>query len=326
MNCRILIGAEERGTELTESRAVSGTNADWKIPQPHDAAPVHLADGGLIVLRRYGNPDGPRLVLSHGSGLSVDAYFPFWSLLLPRFDLIGYDLRNHGRNPLGDLAAHHMPMMVWDNLRVVRAIDRHFGPKPKIGVYHSVSAAIAVFQAVEESSFTALVLFDPPVCPPGLPVARQESIRALAARMAARARARQNHFERWEDLAESLRRARPFERVDAGAVDLLARATLRRRIGEEGFELCCPPDYEANLFEQLYKWAIAIDLGSLDCAIKVIGGDPLAQFSFLPSVERDLIQRVDYDFIPESTHLLQLEEPEVCVELMCEFLVTANLA
>ena len=93
----------------------------------------------------------------------------FWSLLLPRFDLIGYDLRNHGRNPLGDLAAHHMPMMVWDNLRVVRAIDRYFGPKPKIGVYHSVSAAIAVFQAIEESSFTALVLFESAGVPSGTP-------------------------------------------------------------------------------------------------------------------------------------------------------------
>ena len=107
--------------------------AHWPIPEPHDAATVDLADGGRILLRRHGNPDGPRLVLSHGSSFSADAYFPFWSLLLPRFDLIVYDLRNHGRNPLGDLAGHHMPMMVWDNLRVVRAIDRHFGEKPKIG-------------------------------------------------------------------------------------------------------------------------------------------------------------------------------------------------
>ena len=294
--------------------------AHWPIPEPHDAATVDLADGGRILLRRHGNPDGPRLVLSHGSSFSADAYFPFWSLLLPRFDLIVYDLRNHGRNPLGDLAGHHMPMMVWDNLRVVRAIDRHFGEKPKIGIYHSVSAAVAVFQAVEESSFAGLVLFDPPVCPPGLPGARQERIQAMGPRMAERAKVRQAFFEQWEELADSFRRSRAFERMPSGGIELLARTTLRSRSGEEGFELCCPPEYEAKLFEQLYKWAVAIDLSKLGFPIKVIGGDPLVPSSFLPTVDPDFVLRVDYDFVPETTHLLQLEDPVSCVALMLDFL------
>ena len=297
----------------------------WKIPEPHDAVAVDLADGGIILLRRHGNPDGPRLVLSHGSGFSADAYLPFWSLLLPRFDVIVYDLRNHGRNPLGDLAAHHVPMMVWDNLRVTRAIDRHFGAKPKVGIYHSVSASVAVFQAIEECSFCALVLFDPPVCPPRLPEARQEQIRRMGPRMAEHARVRQEFFERTEDLAQSLRRARVFERIAAEVIELLAVTTLRPRIGFEGLELCCPPAYEAQLFEQLYKWAIAIDLGTLEIPLKVIGGDPVAPFSFLPTVDPELVSRIDYDFVPETTHLLQLERPEECAALLLEFLAEAGL-
>ena len=37
-----------------------------RVPEPHDAVAMHLADGGLILLRRYGNPDGPRLVSKAG--------------------------------------------------------------------------------------------------------------------------------------------------------------------------------------------------------------------------------------------------------------------
>ena len=297
----------------------------WRVPEPHDAVAVNLADGGLILLRRHGNPDGCRLVLSHGSGFAADAYLPFWSLLLRRFDVVVYDLRNHGRNPLGDLTAHHMPMMVWDNLRVVREIDRHFGAKRKIGVFHSVSASVAVFQAVEESCFDGLVLFDPPVCPPGLPLARQESIRGMGPRMAKRARVRQEHFERWEDLADTFRSSKAFERVEPGAIELLARSTLRERIGEGGFELCCPPEYEAQMFEQLYKWAIAVDLGTLEIPVKVIGGDPVMPFSFLPTIDPELVTRVDYDFVPETTHLLQLEDPHTCASLLVEFLSREGL-
>ena len=294
----------------------------YTLPEPIDVVPVSLADGGIILLRRYGTPEGHRLVLSHGNGFAIDAYFPFWSLLLDRFDVVVYDLRNHGRNPLGDLAGHHMPMVVWDNLPVVRAIDRHFGAKPKIGIYHSVSAAVAVFQAIEENSFAALVLFDPPVSPPGLPGTRQRAVEAIGPRLAEYARSRQEHFERWEDLAQSYRQFRALEGIESEAIDLLARATLRERFGEEGLELCCPPEYEARVAEQLYKWAVAIDVTHLGVPVKIIGGDPTARFSFLPTVDPELVLRFDYDFVPETTHLLQLEEPDACVDLMLSFLST----
>lgn len=266
------------------------------------------------------------MILSHESGFAADAYLPFWSPLLTRFDLIVYDLRNHGRNPLGDLAGHHMPMMVWDNIRLVREIDRHFGAKPKIGVFHGVSAAVAVFQAFEVGGFAGLVLFDPPICPPGLPEVRRRNIERMGPRMAERARLRQEFFEGWEELAESFRRTRAFERVAPSGIELLAHTTLRPRMGYDELELCCPPEYEAKMFEQLYKWAISIDLSALDIPLKVIGGDPVTPFSFLPTVDPDLIARVDYDFVPQTTHLLQLEEPEACTALMLDFLAGADLA
>ncbi|MXY52268.1 MAG: hypothetical protein F4Y86_07050 [Gammaproteobacteria bacterium] len=46
----------------------------------------------------------------------------------------------------------------------------------------------------------------------------------------------------------------------------------------------------------------------------------LAPHSFLPTVTMDEIGALNYDFIPETTHFLQLEEPEQCVAAMLDFI------
>ena len=295
---------------------------EWQIPDPLATAKVPLVDGGSIILRRHGNPGGKRLVISHANGLSSDTYLPFWSLLAGQFDLIVYDLRNHGANPLGALIDHNVAMMAQDDRYIVRAIDRHFGEKPKIGVFHSLSAAVAVLHAIEEDAYAALVLFDPAICPPGIGNARRERLRTMGQRMAEQASGRQSSFASWEELAAAYQRSKAFERVRPGVADLLARTTLRPVSDGTGLELSCPPAYESQMLERMYDWAIATNLETLRCPVKVIGGDPLAPFSFLPTVDPDLIEKVGYDFIPETTHFLQLEEPEECATLMVEFLAT----
>ena len=53
----------------------------WEVPEPTAVHDVRVDDETVITLRRHGNPEGPRLVLSHGNGLAIDLYYPFWSLL-----------------------------------------------------------------------------------------------------------------------------------------------------------------------------------------------------------------------------------------------------
>ena len=307
--------------ELSEPLEGAGTRQQslrWTIPEPLAVCETHGLDGAPITLRRHGNPDGPRLVLSHANGLSADSYYPFWSLLSDRFDLVLYDFRNHGWNPVGDLRAHNIPTFARDNAFVVRAIDRNFGDKPKIGVFHSMSAVTAVLQAAEDVAFSGLVLFDPPTC---AHARESQDIRALAGHLAERARKRQDRFEERGELTERLRRTRAFERLVPGTADLIARTTLRRVVdGGTGYQLCCPREYEAQVFEQLYSSAIAADIKNLSCPTKIIGADPTEPFSFLPSVDLNEIVALDYDFVPETTHFLQLERPQECVALMLSFL------
>ena len=295
----------------------------WTIPEPLGVCEARGWGGAPIVLRRHGNPEGPRLVVSHANGLSADSYFPFWSLLLDRFDVVVYDFRNHGWNPVGDLKAHQIPIFARDNTCVARAIDLHFGDKPRIGVFHSLSASTAILQAAIEKAFSALVLFDPPTCADGR---ESQDIPRMASRLADQARRRQSVFATREEFAERLLAARAFERLQPGAAELIAHTTLRPADGGTGYQLCCPPAYEAQIFGQLHDSAVAADIRNLPCPAKIIGADPTVPFSFLPSVDVSELQLTRYDFVPGTTHFLQLEQPEECVALTVGFLEQLGLA
>ena len=289
----------------------------WNVPEPIAAIEVCATDGATIIVRRHGNPDGPRLILSHGNGFSIDAYYPFWSLLADRFDLFIHDIRNHGWNPVGDRHAHNFPTFVSDIGSILRDIDRLFGKKLNIGVYHSLSALTALHQAGDEDGFSALVLFDLPIFPPG---GFPHHLQGVGRKLGAIARRRPEQYKTPEEFVRDLAGRKVFERMSPGALDLFARATLRRTNDGAAWELCCPREYEAQINEYFFCWAMMADLNSISCPMKAIGADPTVPHSYMPSTDMTELWSVDYDFVPESTHLLQLEEPETCVALALEFI------
>ena len=146
---------------------MTSSNTLWEVPKPLSTFDVRVDDGTVITLRRHGNPDGPRLVMSHGNGLAIDLYYPFWSLLADQFDLVIYDLRNHGWNSVSTIENHNIPTLVRDHDLIIDAIDSHYGAKRKIGVFHSVYGLITLLSPTKGSGFEARVLFDPPLCKPG---------------------------------------------------------------------------------------------------------------------------------------------------------------
>ena len=296
----------------------------WVVPTPLAVAEIRVADGSSILVRRYGNPAGQRIITSHGNGLAVDAYYPFWSLLQDHYDVVVHDCRNHGWNRIGDRSRHNVPTIAQDMASVVRGIGSHFGEKRAVGVFHSLTALTALLHALSErdrSGFEALVLFDPPICPPG---GSLEGLERIGLTLAKQARRRRNTFEHPEEFAARLRQSRAFERLPTGALELISRATLRR--AETGYTLRCPPSYEAQIYEYFWGWTTQVDFHRLTCPVKTIGSDPTLPFSALPSHDLSTLASLDYDFIPETTHLLLMENPEACAANVVEFLATRGLA
>ena len=295
------------------------TNAEtvWEVPQPLSTLDVPVDRDTVITLRRHGNPEGQQLVLSHGNGLAIDLYYPFWSLLTDDFDLIIYDLRNHGWNTAGTLENHNLPTLVRDHDRVLEAIDHHYGQKPKIGVFHSISALATLLSPGNGSAYSALVLFDPPICKPG---ASYEEFDAAATRTAGMARRRTERFPTREAFADLLLFLPIFQRAVPGVPELMAKATLRECSAADGYELCCPREYEAQIIEYAGIFAVSVDFGKLLCPTKVVGADPTLPYSYLPTLDLGDMLGVDYDFLPETTHFLQLEQPQECATAMREFI------
>ena len=304
----------------------------WEIPEPVSVCEVQSDADTAITLRRYGNRAAPRLVLSHGNGLAIDLYYPFWSLLLGDYDLILYDLRNHGWNKVGNIKNHNIPSFVRDHNCILAAIDEQFGEKPKIGVFHSASALITLMSTsilaepattMENSAFSALVLFDPPLCKPG---ASQEKFDEAAEKTAAMTRRRSSRFKSREQFIELLEFLPTFKNVVRGGRELMAETTLREGPDGQGFELRCPPEYEAQIVDYIRSFSPLVQLDALRCPTKVIGADPTLPYSYLPATDLSDILSVDYDFLPDATHLMQLEQPEQCVATMREFLEQEVLA
>ena len=296
--------------------------ASWNVPEPRDILEVPLPDGALVYVRRHGNKNGPRLLLSHGCGLAIDSYFPFWSLLLTRFELLLFDLRSHGWNPAGPIRSQNIPTFANDCEHILRGIGARFGEKPVVGVFHSLSGMVALLHEERWKGFAGLVLFDVPIQPPG---GRPEDLVEIGEEMSAVARRRRQRFNRREDYADRMRRSPVHQRLLPGMPELIADTTLRASTENGGFELCCPREHEAQVYEYLFGWSMKVDLQRISCPVKVIGADPTEPYSFMPTMDLTSLIGVNYDFLPETTHFLQMESPHRCVNLTLEFLREQSL-
>ena len=297
------------------------TERVWEIPEPLSTCDVRLDAETVTTVRQHGNPSGPRVVMSHGVGLAVDLYYPFWSLLADDFDLMVYDVRDHGWNTVGAQRDHNVPTLISDHDIILESIDRGYGSKPTVGIFHSLTTIITLLSF--SKLYSALILFDPPLSKFGSSPAE---LHDAAERLATMVRKRSHHFKKREDFVTVLKVFPMLRRAVPGVHELMAQTTLRRSASGEGYELRCPREYEAQLTTYFRSFFPLLDLDLLECPTKVIGADPTMPQSYLPALDQQLATTMDYDFIPEATHFLQLEKPAECVAVVREFLERHGLS
>ena len=294
----------------------------FEIPSPRETFEVPLEDGARIRMRRHGNPDGVRLLVTHGNGFAADAYYPYWRQLLSRFDVLVFDFRNHGQNVPVTPSNHNYAQFARDLERVIAEVNTKLNTKKTAGIFHSMSARTAMKHAIEMGwRWDALMLFDPPDVPP-------QGHRLFAPmeifenKLTEWAKARRRKFASVDELTQEYKDSRATARWVEGEHELMARSVLRPSPAG-GYELTCAPENEAAIYAEaltLNLWPKASEFGG---PVKLVGCDPNFKGAPATGPANQALGAeggFDYCFVEGTGHLLQVEKPDECVRLTLEFL------
>ena len=294
-----------------------------EVPAPQERFAVTMGDGAVVSVRRYARADAVRLFVANGNGFATDGYIPFWGPLLARFEVIAFDVRNHGQSPLATSGrdGHTYAQMTLDLERVVRAVTVAAGPRRSVGVFHSMSARTAMKHALEIGfPWEALVLFDPPNVPP--PDHRLwDAMNTFERRLADWALSRPDHFTDPSELARQYRETRAHATWVDGGHDLMARAVLRHDSGT--WVLACPRELEASIYLQAMTLNLWPPASAYAGPVALIAADPDAKGAPAPAFANRALAAeggYTYEAIPGTGHLLQIQQPEACRAAMLRFL------
>jgi pimeloyl-ACP methyl ester carboxylesterase len=315
-----------------DQTAASVALPDLPLPEPSAVVPLTMSDGAVIVLRRHGTVGAPRLALSHGNGLAINAYAPFWRLLAEHHELVLFDVRNHGLNPLHTREGHNWARIFLDFEEIYQGIQRAFGAAPTVGVFHSLSAIASLQHTLgqteqrQEPRWAALALFDPPICPRlGHPLYDEHF--ADMRSMTDRASRRPESYASPQEFAAQIATRRQFARLVPDAPMALARATLRQE-NDGRWRLCNPRDFEASLYLSQDDTTLWPRMRGLPVPTILIGGDPTVSDTPAAKVCAALHDElgIAYHAVPDTTHFLQTERPQACVDVLRQFLMQHRLA
>ena len=294
---------------------------------PTNTFTAEMEDGAKIIVRHHVRPGALRLFISNGNGFAVDGYRVFWEPLLADFDVVLFDMRNHGPNPPCGADGHHYQQMGRDLATVHAAVTAQAGSATSVGVFHSMTSRAAMKGSIEAGlPYDALVLYDPPSVPPqGHPL--YEAMRSFELKLVSWATERREHFGSPDELEADYAAARPSAKWLPQARADMAAAVMRPG-PDGGYRLSCQRELEASIYLAaltLNLWPRASELG---VPAKLVGADPQGRGAPPTGpANKALAEEGGYDYfgMEHVGHLLQIEKPDACRDVLLSFLQEQGL-
>ena len=247
-------------------------------------------------------------VFSHANGFNGRTYRSILAPLADRYRILAVDMRGHGASTL---PAFPEGWTGWIEFREdLLALISAASEAPVVLAGHSMGGAASVLAAAAAPGrVRALALFDPVVVPIALQTASGVEADSSLAVGAARRRA---VFPSREAVLESYRGRGAFRTwSDDQLADYVASGFRETADGQ--VTLSCTPEWEANNFRNLNVDAFAAFLASR-CPLHILRAE-MGSTCRIEGREAELLAtgRITIETIPDTSHFLPMERPDVVV-------------
>ena len=285
---------------------------------------VTAPDGAVLPLYSLGGPaDAPGALVAHANGFAAGSYAPWLRMLSTTMRVFAYDARGHGGAawPAGPLdLVFHVDRFADELAAVTTTLASRLGGVPLFFVGHSLGAASFLRLATRAAAplFARALLFEPPVFP-SADAAHHAEAAAKQTPLIERSAQRRAHWQSPDALCRLLKARGMFQRFRPDMLAAHCRATLRPAPGG-GYMLACPPEIESSIFMS-HRVADTWDrLPAVHERVHLVSSDAgMPERSWVSAVLPEMARRIPgatLDMLPGTGHMLILEAPDVCRDLV----------
>ena len=253
---------------------------------------------------------GDTILLAHATGFHARCWDQVVRHLGERH-VIAVDQRGHGRSD--KVVPVHWREFGCDLTDLVRVLDL----EQLVGVGHSMGGhAMTEAAAAEGRRFRRLVLIDPVIVSPEMYAAASALADSIGPEHPAARR--RNWWASPEEMLERFKNRPPFDAFDRAALRDYCQYGLLPDPAGQGFELACPPQFEAAVYMSSFGNAdVHRSVSTVDVPVFLVRVmEPptpldLLDFRYSPTwpclVER--FKRGREVHLPDRTHFLPMEDP-----------------
>ena len=267
-------------------------------------------------------PDnGPTTLFLHANGMSAGTYTPFYRYLTSGLHLVAGDLPGHGLSgPPGATPIRSWRAFVSD---MQQLLTRHFEPPINV-VGHSFGGVVAYLTAARfPGLIKSLVMIDPPVFIPRPKLWMLSLLRRLGGvgqiPIVKAARRRKYLFDSRQDAAERFMAGKGMFKT-WGKSFIQAYIDSALDFDQMHGRLRCHPDTEAQIFSSMPNdaWGHA---QHIKCPVLLLRGQN--SDAFIAGAARRLSGKIPtcrLETIPDTTHFLPMEKPELVASVILDHL------